>query len=173
MKKQQLATVSNKKKKTSWNCYSLKTYTTFRGSRQDGKWITTWWDKEISRSAQKIQMPRKKDNFFNSDEVICTTLDLHLSDTVWVVWAIYSVGDKSSRDYNRFHSYLALFKMGDFSSAQQLKDALEKRADDKMYSAYTITTKDGQRITIEPHWCQHFAGQLEEIRIDKIDVHTY
>ena len=118
-------------------------------------------------------MPKKKDSFFNSDEIIGTTLDLHLSDTVWVVWAIYSLGDKTSRDYNRFHSYLALFKIGDLSSAQQLKDALEKRADDKMFSSYTITTKDGQRITVEPHWCQHFTGQLEEIRIDKIDVHTY
>ena len=174
MKKQQTSTVLNKKKgKTAWNCYTVKTYTRFAGSRQDGKWTTTWWEKEIARSAQKIQMPKKKDSFFNSDEIIGTTLDLHLSDTVWIVWAIYSLGDKTSRDYNRFHSYLALFKIGDLSSAQQLKDALEKRADDKMFSSYTITTKDGQRITVEPHWCQHFTGQLEEIRIDKIDVHTY
>ena len=168
-----MSTISKKKKKTTWNCYSLKTYTRFAGSREDGKWITTWWEKEISRSAQKIDLPRKKDNFFSSDEVICTTLDLHMSDTVWIVWAIYSVGDKFSRDYNRFHSYLALFKMGNLSSAHQLKEALEKRADDKDLSSYNITTKDGQTITVTPHWCQHFAGQLEEIRIDKIDVHTY
>lgn len=179
------------KNKKTLTTYEFLVKTIYSGSRTDGdNWITTWWDKELDPVGYKLNIKStkkaKKDfSVVNNDRIISTEIEAYPSDTLWLVWVLYSVGTDTTRDYNKFHSLVSLHKGKDYASAIQVKEFIEKEVHDSLTPrTHILKTIDSQNITIYPHMGMLTSElvldnnlpivtcDIEEVRINKVDVYS-
>lgn len=171
--------------------YEFLIKTNYMGSRLDGdNWITTWWEKDLDPVGYKLDIKStrkaKKDfSIINNDRFISTEIETYPSDTLWLVWVLYSVGTDTTRDYNKFHSLISLHKGKDYASAVQVKDFIEKEVHDSITpKVHTISTIDNQKISVYPHMGMLSAESvldnnlpivtcdIEGVNINKVDVYS-